>query len=517
MANAIDKFYAFVSPSRAVRREVARVRLRALSEVKTKHGGERKYDGAAAGRHYSDWYSPNLSVNQEVFTALTKLRDRARDLGRNNTYAINAIRTIANNVIGTGIIPTPKLGRANQTQKIKETWKLWAESTNCDYDGMNTFYGLQWLAMRTLAEGGEVLIRRVRGTSKDIVPLRLQLLEGDMIDMSKHNGVWQEDGTMTYYGIKFAKDGRRLGYWLYKHYPTEFGAAFEYVDAKDIIHLYEIERPGQFRGVPMACGVMLRLKDLDDYEFTERIRNKVAAAFSVFITEDSVEAAPADSKRPLLERIEPGTIEYLPPGKKIEVAQPPTSTGFEAYVKANLRGISAGFGTTYEALTNDYSNVNFSSGRMGWLEFQRNVERYQWLLVIPRFCEPIYAWFIEAAHLAGHIPDTASVTVTWTPPRRQMIDPHKEFEAINQQLRSGTTSWQNVVREFGYIPDELRAELQQDKAMFDQLGLMPESDPRFDPNRMTPSGAEEQDAAKGAGGKKKDKTHPSDADDKGSK
>lgn len=490
MGNAIDRFYKYVSPTRALARETARMKLDALGKVKKIQAeGERKYDGAARGRHYSDWYSPNMSVNQEVFSALTILRDRARDLGRNNAYAQNAFRTIANNVVGTGIIPTPSGLRANQVTKLKSVWKSWAENTNCDYDGMNTFYGLQWLAMKTVAEAGEVLIRRVRGTSKDVVPLRLQILDGDMINTSRHQGIWQQDGTMLYYGIKFGKDGRRLGYWLYKHYPTEFGADSEYVDAKDIIHLYDVERPGQMRGVPLSCGVMLRLKDLDDYEFTERIRNKVAASLSVFVTEDSIGDS-NDNQHTQLEKIQPGSIEYLPPGKKIEVVQPPTSTGFESYVKSNLRGISAGFGTTYESLTNDYSNVNFSSGRMGWLEFSRNAERYQWLIMVPRLCDPVYAWFLEAVQILGHVPVSAAPVITWTPPRRQMIDPHKETEAIKSQIRLGLNSWQNAVREQALQPDDLMREFAEDKKMFDDLGLMPESDPRFDPNRMTPSAAE---------------------------
>jgi len=477
MGNVIDRVVEFVSPEAALRREVARVKLRTMTQ------GSRKYDGAARGRHYSDWHSPNLSVNQEVLTALNTLRDRSRDLGRNNSYAINAVRAIANNTVGTGIIPTPQGIRKNQAVRLKAVWKEWAEKTVCDYDDMNTLYGLQWLVMKTVIESGECLVRKVRGTSKDNLPLRLQVLDGDFINTSYHSGIWQADGTIEYYGIKFDSNGRRIGYWLYKHHPNEFGVASEFVDAKDLIHIYEIERPGQIRGVPLSCGVMLRLKDLDDYEFTERIRNKVAASFSVFVTEDSIEPdRGAGNLRP--EKIEPGAIEYLPPGKKIEVAQPPVSQGYAEYVKSNLRGISAGFGTSYETLTNDYSNVNFSSGRMGWLEFNRNIERYQWLMMIPRFCDKIYGWFTEAAQLAGHIPFTANPSVSWTPPRREMIDPHKEIQAIKEQLRAGITSWQNVVRMFGYIPDELREELNQDKKMIDELGLMPDSDPRFDPNRV---------------------------------
>jgi lambda family phage portal protein len=373
--------------------------------------------------------------------------------------------------------------RNNQAKIIKQLWKKWATKTICDFDDMNTFYGLQSLVMRVVAESGECFVRRIRTSSKNDVPLKLQLLESDFLNTSYHTGIWQDDNTITYYGIKFNRQGERLGYWLYKHHPNEFGSDTEFVDAKDIIHVYEVERPGQIRGVPFSCGVMLRLRGLDDYEESERTRSKIAASFSVFITDDSAVDNVTSAKREPLEKIEPGIIEYLPPGKKVEVAQPPSQQGFGDFVKANLRGVAAGFGTSYETLTNDYSNVNFSSGRMGWLEFNRNIEHLQWNLLIPRFCDKVYPWFIEAIQLKGYIPFTVEPDINWTPPRREMIDPYKELQAIKVQMRLGIISWQDVVRMFGYIPEELKEELQEDKDMWDKLGLMPEGDPRYDSNR----------------------------------
>jgi lambda family phage portal protein len=480
----LDKTIEFVSPRAALQRYSNQARLDVVRNnfEKIKKAQQRKYDGASKGRHYHGWYSAELSANQEVLQSLSLLRNRSRDLGRNNAYAINATRVISNNVVGIGIIPSPRGIRDSQLKVIKDQWSEWAGKTICDYDDMNTFYGLQWLIMKTIIESGECLVRRVRGTSKDEVPLRLQLLDGDFIDTAVHNGVWQTDNTITYYGIKFNRQGRRLGYWIFKGHPNEFGGESEFVDAKEICHLYEVERAGQIRGVPMSCGVMLRLKDLEDYEFTERTRAKVAASFAVFVTEDSVESTNS-GETPQLEKIEPGSIEYLPPGKSISVAQPPTTAGYSDYVKSNLRGISAGFGASYESLTNDYSNVNFSSGRMGWLEMNKNVERLQWNLMVARFCDKVYPWFIEAIQLAGYIPLSATPKVTWTPPRREMIDPLKEAQAIKEQMRAGMISWQEVVRMNGYVPEELMAELKKDKEMWDKLQLMPTSDARFDSNR----------------------------------
>lgn len=449
---------------------------------------KRKYDGASKSRHHSDWLAGNSSANMEVNEALVWLRNRSRDLGRNNPYARKAFRTIPNNVIGTGIIPTPVIKAKSEEKWIKEAWKVWGEKIVCDYDQRYNFYGIQRLALRTMLESGECLIRRVRASSNYKVPLRLQVLEADYIDTSKHDVSWRLDRTtnekyLDYYGIRFNRYGERVGYWLYSAHPSEFLSESKLVPASDIIHLYEAERSGQMRGVPFTASVMLRLRDLDDYEFTERIRNKIAACFSVFITDDSEDDSNTDADE--LEKMEPGAIQRLAPGKSVTIAQPPSHTGYKEYVGNNLHGIAAGLGVTYENLTGDFSNVNFSSGRMGWIEFAREVEHLQWNIIIPQFCERAYEWFVEAAKLAGYISMSTSVEATWTAPRREMIDPYKEIQAIKLQLRSGLISWSEVVKMFGYIPDQLKEELKKDAAMWDELQLLPESDPRFDSNRQT--------------------------------
>jgi lambda family phage portal protein len=484
--NFLDRAIEILSPQTALNRYKSRSKLRlfndVLSEVR-QHG--RKYDAAGKSRHHADWVTANLSPNQEVNAALNWLRDRSRDLGRNNPYARRVFRLLPNNVVGSGIIPTPTNVRSAQIKALKNAWSDWATKLDCDYDKNYNFTGLQWLICRTVVESGECLVRKVKAGSNYKVPIRLQVLEGDYIDTTHHSGKWisesMKDPYIDYYGIRFNKKGEKIGYWLWDQHPSEFPTTSTMVSAADIIHVYEVERPGQIRGIPIMASVMLRMRDLDDYEFTERIRNKIAACFTVFIQDDSesTESTPYET-----EKIEPGAIERLPPGKSVTVAQPPGKEGFGEYVKANLRGIAAGVGASYEAVTGDYSNVNFSSGRMGWLEFAREVEQWQFRILIPKLCDRVYEWFAEAAAFGGYIPFNIPWKVTWTAPRREMIDPLKELQSIKLQLRLGIVSWQDVVKQFGYIPDELKEELKMDAGMWDELALKPEGDPRFDTNRQ---------------------------------
>ncbi len=78
-----------------------RVRARKALDIMSKRG----YDGAKTGRRTSGWITPSTSADAEITPNIIKLRDRSRDLVRNNPYASKALRVLVSNAIGTGIIP----------------------------------------------------------------------------------------------------------------------------------------------------------------------------------------------------------------------------------------------------------------------------------------------------------------------------------------------------------------------------------------------------------------------------
>ena len=65
---------------------------------------KRAYQGALVSRLTSDWMSSQLSADAEIRNSLRKLRDRSRELVRNNPYARQAKRTTQINIVGTGMI-----------------------------------------------------------------------------------------------------------------------------------------------------------------------------------------------------------------------------------------------------------------------------------------------------------------------------------------------------------------------------------------------------------------------------
>ncbi|MCL5743709.1 MAG: phage portal protein, partial [Acidobacteria bacterium] len=124
------------------------------------------------------WVAAGGDANTEIGASLISLRNRSRDLLRNNPYASKAIAELVGNTVGTGIVPQAKTGTPELDRIIDGEWLYFAE--NCDPGGQLDFYGMQALIVRTTAESGDGIVRfRPRLPQDNFrVPLQLQVLEG---------------------------------------------------------------------------------------------------------------------------------------------------------------------------------------------------------------------------------------------------------------------------------------------------------------------------------------------------
>lgn len=195
---------------------------------------------------------------------------------------------------------------------------------------------------------------------------------------------------------------------------------------------------------------------------------------SVFIENPDEGTGSEDCELPM--KVMPGAIIPLAPGQKISVAQPPITSGQDSFNKVNLRAASAGMGISYEALSNDYSNVNFSSGRMGWIENHREIEHIQELLLIPMVLMKVWRWFNDALVVKGKT--NSRYIVSWTAPRREMLDPVKETNALALMVKNGFISPQEACRQLGYSFEENAEEIALFYEILDNMGVKLETDLR---------------------------------------
>lgn len=473
--NLLDRIVSAASPKAGAER----AKFRAIE--KTINSGIRAYEGATKSRRGDGWtaYNTSENANSDIQKSLKTLRDRSVDGYKNNASIFKAIRTIQNNVIGTGIMPTPvnsdtKLTK-NDIQKIKDEWKAWAESVECDFDGFFTQYGLQSLIMRNVAMQGEMFILKRRDSSSRH-PIKLQALAPHMVDHTKNSYmITERSGNYVVQGVEFNSQGKRVGYWVFDHNPNnEYIMKLQpkFVSADDMIHIFYKEFPEQVRGVPFGTSTMLSMRDLADYKDAQLMLQKVSACHVMFVTKqesgDGLGNLDTETGQEI-DRMEPGIIERLAPGETATFNNPPTPSSFSEYVSKNQQENAAGYGITYEQLTGDMGNVNFSSGRMGWIEAQRQIEDWQYNMFIPQFCDKIWGWFMEGLKIKMILNKNAGAE--WTPQGREMIDPVKEMNGLILELKSGLISWTEACKRRGYNPDTLLEQMKVDKQMFEDAGI----------------------------------------------
>ena len=493
----IDDVIGFFSPMAGFKRRQARMALNLT----------RSYEGAKTGRRTDGWTTPSTSANTEIYVAGRRLRDRARDIVRNNPYGKKARRIFSDNFVGKGITARAR-ATAGLNKQIMKAWNKWV--SECDYDGNCDFYGLQAMIVRALFESGECFVRyrdRV-STDDNSVPMQLQVLEADFLDLTKNYELPDMAGYIRQ-GIEFDRNGKRVAYWMWPVHPGDTIMVWPTlssvrIPADQILHIFEKDRPGQIRGVTSFASVINRLKDLDDYDDAELWRKKIESCFAAFVIQNSGAEGPVlgniastgagDATNPQPNRVEtfrPGMIEYLKPGEDVRFGNPTSDANYPSYQRVQLHAIAAGLGITYEQLTGDLSQVNYSSLRAGLLEFRRSIETLRWQVFIPMFCTPVWKRFIDRAFIAGLI-SKVDYSVSWTPPKFEMIDPLKDAQADTWMMRNGTLTLREAIANRGFDPDEQIEEIASTNALLDEKEITLDCDPR----KITQAGIS-QPSAKG--------------------
>jgi len=498
----LDSVVGYFSPAAGTKRILQRARFQAV---------KRGYAAAESGRRAPGWNPKGTSANAQLATALPVLRERMRDLVRNNPHAAKAVSTIAVHAVGAGIMPRANTGNEKLNAKVNALFAEWAN--RCHSKGILDFYGLQTLICREFVESGEVLIRkRVRRKSDGLkVPLQLQVVEADLLDASKDGQIGKN--VFAVQGVEHDGFEAPAAYWLFPHHPGSArnlaglsGMKSSRVPADQLAHVYELRRD-QDRGEPWGTPAISDIRDLGTYKEAESMRKQIEACTVGVVTgeevapdiggavsdEEAAQYGVYDSSGMKVDRFEPGMFLNLKGGTDIRFHSPASTGSFEAYKRVALQDIAAGFRVPYELLSGDLAHVSYISGRLGLLEFYRLMEQVQWQILIPMFCQRVWDWFCDAAHDAGLLPSN-TIPVEWSPPRMPAVDPMKQAMADLLDMRSGTRSHSEIVQERGRNPDDVLTEIAKFNAAVDAAGIILDSDPR----KVAKSGAMQVAEAAGA-------------------
>ena len=421
------------------------------------------YRGADGGRLRGSWMPGGGSADHDLLVDLPKLRERSRDLVRNDGIASGAVDTIITNIIGSGIRPQSRLDKetlkinedyAEQLQKqIEKIWERWVDYA--DAGNRLDFYEMEELVERQRFVNGEAIVIPLRVTNSQRrrpYTLALQVVEADRLTTPV--GFYSNKSVRS--GVEVGEYGEPVSYFIRKVHPGDINyamqvaatgldnytryPAYNSLGDPNIYHLYHVKRPGQSRGEPFFAPVLNLFKDRFEYMESELVANRVAACFALFIKKDqaytnSIMRA-KDENGQRMEELSPGLVEYLNPGESIESFNPNRPGGtFGLFIERVLRDISSGLNIPYEILAKDFSKSNYSNTRAALLEARRFFMMQQ-RFVSDKFGQPVLIALMEEAYLMGELPildfyqnRAAYVRSRWIAPGWQWVDPKNEVEA----------------------------------------------------------------------------------------
>ena len=287
-------------------------------------------------------------------------------------------------------------------------------------------------------------------------------------------------------GIELDEHLKPLAYWIDKKTPDGYVAYDpERIPADEIIHLWTRTQPDQVRGMSDLAPMIKRMKDVHDYLDAETVAAKIAACFSLFITQESIPSGVGrfgnvqDPEGKQLQSIRPGMVKYLSPGEKVETAQPSRSiTSAKDFVNIQSRLAGAGLGLSYELMTRDFNQSSFSAARQGALEDRKTFEPLQDYMS-SHLCNPIYREWLDSCVIAGllKIPDYFQnrekyQAVEWVAPGWSWIDPVKEVNADILAIQNGGKTLAQWCAERGYDWREQLEQMALEKKTAEELGLV---------------------------------------------
>lgn len=468
--------------------------------------GRVPYDAADSFSDQLGGWQPTLwSTDNEINIYRDRMVARARDLARNDGWAAGAVTRILDNAVGaiyrpifkpdyqtlqtlTGNKAFDAVWADEYARYMGAQWRTWAndEGRWCDFERKKTVSQLFRLALRhKLIDGDNLIVMQYApdrlGYGRAQFATAIQLIDPDRLsnpqqvyDMAHIRGGVEldDDGAPVAYHIRKAHQGdwwsgEKTMTWERVPRETPWGRPI-------VIHDFDSDRAAQHRGLSMFAPVIQRLKMLIKYDESEVEAAILNAVFGAFIEspydQQMVEEAMGDSGQlgPYQDEridfhadrrlsLQGGVgLKMLFPGEKIgmvNAARP--SSNFAAFESAVLRNITAATGLSTQQVTQDWSDVNYSSARAAMLEAWKTLTRRRHDFATGT-AQPVATCFVEEVHSLGGVPlpagapdfleaRTAYSRAKWMGPGRGWVDPVAEKKGAILGLDAGMSTLEKEV------------------------------------------------------------------------
>jgi lambda family phage portal protein len=444
--NLLDSAIAIVSPTAALKRQQARTALRVMDS----------YRGGVATR-LDRGFSTNLSLvhgSTGERQKLASMRDRARQLDRDNSIAHSLLNTETDNVVAEGMTLQSRTSDNTFNNEAEERFYRWLDIA----DIRQSFSGsqLQRMIYRCARRDGDVgiLLANVNGES------RLQIIPADLI-ADETGGV----GKDRVNGIEFDRYGtpRRFSVRTVDDQGTD---KYQWIPQQDMIFYAHRREPNQTRGESCFAQVFGLLDQLDGYIDAVVVASRMAAVFGLIFKESggaaqynslpSITNSQGNPQKAIT--IENGMLKYIGQDDdvvQVQAQQPMAQT--PDFIRAMMRLVGMPFDMPLELAMHDMSQVNFSSARIGLLSYYRACRSRQ-EDYIARVWNRVYRWWISREYKRWQLGDERAFVTPfpddfleyqWMARGWQYTDPVSEGQADQLAIDMGIDSPQGVCARLG--------------------------------------------------------------------
>jgi lambda family phage portal protein len=504
-----------------------------MPEVITSEKVDGGYDGASRfSRELASWAPPIRSADAELNPEKPQIDARSRDMVRNEAYVLGGVAVHRDSIVGGQYVLNAQPdyetlgadeGWAEEFQSVVESrFGLWAESSECwpDAARINTFTGLIRLGVGVHTYAGELLatvewLRSVAGRR----PYATAVQFVDLDRLSNPND--RADTQYLRRGVERDKYGAAVAYHIRVDHPYS-----SYVDAErfrwrrvparkpwgraQVIHLYEQNRPDQSRGVADMVAALKEMRMTRRYRDVTLQNAVLQATYAASIESDlptetlweQLGAADANDDANPINRyltqlaqyaggskalhIDGVKIPHLFPGTKLKLQPTGTPGGVgTTFEQSLLRYIAAALGLSYEQLSRDYSNTNYSSARASMLETWKGMQAKK-KMVADRLAGIIYSLWLEEAIGRGEIPlprgrgpehfyeginKEAYCQAEWIGASRGQIDELKETQAAVLRIQNHLSTFEDEIARTGKDFRRVFRQRAREQRMMEQAGL----------------------------------------------
>jgi lambda family phage portal protein len=454
----ITKAISFVSPKAALDRMVNQAKLRNFGRFDSALTSEKR--GISRGVSGGE----DTSGTRERYSLIRA----ARDLADNFPPVRSLLLKFATYVSGR-IAYQARTGDREADTAIERYWQKWCN--DCDFLGRHNFTTLLQLAVTAMLRDGDCGFIIVR----DREDLKLQSVEADRI-----GSPYDRTDTDKYIGgINVDDYGRPVSYTIFTRTINNQYISPVDIVAKEFIHLFDAARLDEYRGRSAFATALNATRDLQEAIKAEVQAIKYASYQSGVITTESGAADAGDyfargnsndqGQVARLQSLDPGTVNYLSAGEKMEMFKSDRPTGaFGEFIRLVQAHICMAVGLPY-----GFAFDADKSGPMARMEAamaERTFLRWRGLLE-GQFLNRIKNVILLDAASRGLIPDSEYLLDgRWCWPAKVSIDYGREANADIALWKAGLKTAGQIYSDMGEDYEEALRARAKEAAMIVALG-----------------------------------------------